>query len=212
MLLETLIGLLVGFFILAATVFAFSGMSRYSQDNIHSVRLEHELRTAMRLMIGDVRRAGYWAYAANDVGRGKNSNPFMQTNSDLKVVDGNCILLSYDLNKDGSLPPLNHAGGDERFGYRLFSGALQSRAAMNTTFSCTQGNWENLTHANLINISSLSFSVTNNDILMNGTGSDIIQTRTVTITISGHLIADPSVVRSVSEIVRVRNDKFIPAA
>lgn len=209
-LIENLVGLLVGLFILAATIMAFSGLSQYTNDTLRTIRLEHELRTALTLMANDVRRSGYWALAPSDVGKGKNNNPFMKAETDLRVVSNNCILFSYDITKNGVLPPLNQANGDKRFGYRLSNGMIQTRRIASPVFDCNDSAWDDLTNNALINISQLSFNITKNSTELNGPGSDKIESRTVNITITGSLIADPSVTRTYSDVVRVRNDKFIP--
>ncbi len=46
----------------------------------------------------------------------------MTGTSDLVVPTSNCILFTYDVNKNGVLPPLGTPVSDERFGYRLSGG------------------------------------------------------------------------------------------
>lgn len=211
-LLDVLIGLGIGVFVLAGAVGLYASYSRFSNNTVQTTNLEYELRTAMALITNDVRRAGYWGNSLGLVGTGTNTNPFMESAVDLQAPSATCILFAYDKNKDGTLPSLNTSSEDERFGYRLSNGILQSRAATDSSFSCTQGSWENLTDGR-VDVTNLSFTITSNTIFVNGVDDTegSVQTRDVTVSMTGRLSSDNTVQRSYSEVVRIRNDKFIAA-
>lgn len=211
-LLDILIGLGLGVFVLSGVVALYASYSRFSNSAVQTSNLEYELRTSMALISNDIRRAGYWGNMTGMVGTGANNNPFMVSGVDLSAPSATCILFSYDKNKDGSLPALNAANEDERFGYRLSNSALQSRAATDATFSCAQGTWENLTNSR-VEVTNLTFTVTSSTIFVNGVDASdgSMQTRDVAITMTGRLASDTAVQRTLSEVVRVRNDKFIAA-
>lgn len=213
-LVEILIGLSVGIILTFGVIVFYSNTSKVSNDTLRIVRLEHELQTAMALMKNDIRRAGYTANAAALVGTG-TVNPFMVSGStDIQVPSSSCILLTYDLNMDGTLPALNTASSDDRFGYRLSGGAIQSRAATDATFDCAAGTWENLTNTNLISITNLTFTLTESVEALDSSnpppGGASITVRQVTITITGQLVSDAAVQRTITSQVRVRNDKYTP--
>lgn len=212
MLIELLVGLFVGVFILAGVLALFLALSKSSNDSIESIRLEHELRSTMSLMANDIRRSGYFALASSSFAGGTNNNPYMQADTDLQLPVAGCILLSYDQDSDGVLPDLNTAGGDERFGFRLNNQTIQTRSTADTSFSCTAGQWENITNPNYIQITGLTFTLNPSTVFVNSidtsTGSVIL--RNISINLTGRLVKDNNISKTLSAIIRVRNDKFIP--
>lgn len=213
-LVEVLIGLSVGIILTFGVIVFYSNTSKVSNETLRTVRLEHELQTAMTMMKNDIRRAGYTANASSLVGTG-TINPFMVSGStDIQVPNTGCILLTYDLNMDGSLPALNAAGSDERFGYRLSNQTIQIRPSTDSSFSCDAGTWENLTNPNIISITNLTFALTESVEALDSSNPPpagaSITVRQVSITITGQLVSDPSVSRTITSEVRVRNDKYTP--
>lgn len=211
-LIELMIGILVGLFILSGSVLMFASYSKSSTDSIALTHLEHELRSAMNLIVGDIRRAGFYGNAAAMIQSGANNNPFMAAVTDIQTPVNTCVLLSYDRNNDGTLPALNTAGGDERFGYRLNNQVIQTRSITDAAFSCTQGSWENLTDSTVVQITNLTFTLAPANIFINGVDATggMVTLRNVTITLTGRLLNDTAVTRTLSTNVRVRNDKFTP--
>lgn len=125
----------------------------------------------------------------------------------------------------GATPPYTEAsppydtGRVEMFGYRLNNGALQMRKGASSTsdgtFSCSTGSWEAITSAT-IDVTALSFTLTQTEIDLVGdksggceAGEPCQCVRQVGITLTGTLVGDGSVVKSISDTVRVRNDKLI---
>lgn len=207
-LVETLIGLSLGILLTFGMMTFYSSSSKISNKTLMTLRLDHEMRTAMTLIENDVRRAGYNAAASSLVGSGK-INPFMLTGvSDINVPNSHCILLTYDLNSDGSLSALNTPGSDERFGYRLTNEAIQTRASTDTAFTCDSANWENLTNNNLITVTNLTFSLS--ETIQSLSTSSSLSIRQVSIIISAKLNSDHNVQRTMASTVRIRNDKYTP--
>ena len=118
---------------------------------------------------------------------------------------GTCILFAYDTDASGTYD------SSERFGYRYDATdkAVEIRTSAASTDTCTTGGtWENLTDENTIEITNASgFSVTNNSPATLTSSGFSIDVREFTIRITGRLKADPSVVRTLQETVRVRNDR-----
>ena len=211
---EILIALVISTILLIGVVGLFISSVKSSRESLSMVQLHHELRTVMTRMANHIRRAGYWALAHHDVGSGANNNPFMAADTDLRIHGGNdCILLAYDFNKDGTLPPLNTSSGDERYGYRLNNQTIQSRPA-SAAFDCTASaaSWDTITDPNIIAITALSFTATNKVIDLDGTGSgtSTLTIRDVVISITGQLANDSAVSKTLTQTVRVRNDLFTP--
>lgn len=208
---ELLIAMAAGLLILAATVSTFIVILKSNSENLKVARLNHELRSTMKLVASDIRRAGYWSLARNDVYQNTNTNPFLSAATDLQVSpDNTCILLSYDRNKDGTLPALNTAGGDKRFGYRVRNQVVQSRPLTHTTLSCNDpdGDWDEVTSSNVVSVTNLNFTL--NTVLLDVNGSATLTVRNVHITLTGQLVDEPTITRTLTQSVRVRNDKFAP--
>jgi prepilin peptidase dependent protein B len=212
-LIELMIGLAAGVFVMGASLTAYVAMLKANRETLQMTRLEHEMRTSMSIMVNDLRRARYWGQAMNDVDTGTITNPFVAAGADLSVA-ANCVLFSYDLNSDGTLPALNTAPNDERFGFRLSNSTLQMRPNAHTSFSCADANnaWENLTNPNVVNVTGLTFTGTDDVIDADGAGPDTITVTisTVTISITAQLASDPTVQRTLTEIIRIRNNKITP--
>lgn len=62
-LVEMMISLTVGLVILSGAIGLYASMVKSQSDNLAMTRLNQEMRAAMDLVVRDVRRAGYWAWA-----------------------------------------------------------------------------------------------------------------------------------------------------
>lgn len=230
-LIEIMIALLIGLIIIAATIGIYITTIRGSSDIIKSARLNHDLESVMALMTNDIRRAGYWGGAIAEAD--SRTNPFTSNTTDIllrnlaapttAVTTGNCILYTYDANGDGIVDD------NEYYGFRRNGNTINMRLTGTATdpADCTNGHWEENIAGNQITITALSFSLDNSKCLnvttttsFNSTcavaaatagnlntGNNIAETRQVTITLTGRLADDPTVTKSLSNIVKVRNDR-----
>jgi prepilin peptidase dependent protein B len=176
---------------------------------LNANQLNEQLQSAMYLMTTEIRRAGYSGTAANDLGLNQNNNPFMTATTDISVDAGNdCILFTYDRSNSGTIPAISAAIDDERYGFRIYNNAIQTRPP-GALFSCTAAasNWENMTDTNVIKITALSFTLTTSVLTANGHNLNI---RTVNISLTGQLVSDSTVTKTITAHVRVRNDKYVP--
>lgn len=208
-LLELLIGLGVGVFLLAGGVLIYTHIMKSFYDLLNVIQLDQQLRSAMEVMVTEIRRAGYSANSVNDINSGVNTNPFMASGADIISPSSTCILFTYDYDSSGLLPSLNATNYDKRFGYRLTGNTLQARALTDSVFNCASGNWIDITDTNLVNISNLTFTLTPTVITLDN-GVSTLTMRNATISLTGSLINDASVTRTIVENVRVRNDKYTP--
>lgn len=188
-LIEILIALALGLFIIAATLTLFINTVKSSSDTIKSVRLNHDLEMALNLIGNDIKRAGYWGNAK--INANSRINPFtddalstpattartniqiLTANSTTVADPGTCILYTYDFDDDGRVDAETAATGDtdadgkidnEYYGFRLINNTLQMRVSGTKTDDCTtSGNsnsWQEFIDGNMINITGLQFSFT----------------------------------------------------
>lgn len=213
-LVELMVALLVSSMLVGSAIAILSTTVKHNHETINAIRLYQELQGTLELMANDIRRAGYWSNASNDIGSDTNTNPYMAAGTDISINGPNtCILMSYDANDNGILPALNTASDDERYGYRLNGTAVQARP-YDAPFVCTAapGAWEDITDSKSIAITQLQFNNTNTAVDADGTGAGTatINIRNIDITITGHHVDAPNVSKSLTYHVRLRNDKFIP--
>jgi len=150
-LIELMIALLIGLVIVSATIGIYISTIRGSMDVLRSARLNHDLDSAMQLMINDIRRAGYWGGAI--AGANSQTNPFTGATTNVQIHDeGQCILYTYDANGSG-INTLDNTADDvdanEFYGFRLNNNAVEMRLTGTTTAAegCGQANqnWQALT-------------------------------------------------------------------
>jgi len=174
-LIELMIGMLVGLFIVGGVVSVYIAVAASSGDTLKLSRLNQEMSAIMNVMSNDIRRAGYWSDAA---GSQPQENPFAQydttANDDstaLEVRDasanvfisdtasGTCIIYSYDTDEDDSLDT------DDRLGFRWqgAGNALEMRTGGTTADSCADadGTWVAVNNTNSITVTGLTFNLAN---------------------------------------------------
>lgn len=209
-LIEMLVALTITAVLLAVFVSMFSALVQRTKTTVNTQRLDQSLQAALSLMANDIRRAGFWGSATTNIHTHTNINPF-NTNDVSINVGGDCLLLTYDQNGDGALPSIGAGTDDERYGYRLMNGAIQARPS-GASYSCgaLAGAWLNITDPNVVQITALSFSQTNRIVTISSPATPTMTVRSVVISISGRLTANTSVTKTISEQIRIRNDKYAP--
>ncbi len=198
-LIELLVALAINIFLLSALVLVFSNYLHNYNVQFRTNTLNQQMEVAMQVMLNDIRRAGY-----NSAAITSSSNPFTVTGSTDLTVTGNCITFTYDHNLTGTLPSISSTSDDSRYGFRLSGSAIQSRPA-GAAFSCAAAAsaWENLTDPNIITITALSFTVTS----ISPPSATSVKIRTVTISMTGQLVSDSTITKTLTQTIRVRNDK-----
>lgn len=210
-LIELMIALAINGVLFTALMAVFIANINHYHQSLNNSRLNQELQTALGIMAADISRAGYWGNAHNDIGTHQNNNPFQASGADVTVSGSNdCILFTYDYNGNGTLPTIASGNEDERYGFRVNNQTLQARPP-GATFSCSapSSDWENMTNPNVIHITNLGFTLTTTSITT-GPGTKGIALRSVDITLTGQLANDATVTKTLTQHVRIRNDKFIP--
>lgn len=204
---ELLAALAINLILFAGLITIFLSNINHYRTSINTNRLNQQMQTAMLVMTSEIRRAGYWANAQNDLGSAVNNNPFMAAGVDI-AVNGSCILFTYDSDSNGSLPAITSASDDERYGFRLSGQTLQARP-YGASYDCAaaSNNWENITDSNIIQVTSLSFTL-NQSTVATGPGAKGIVIRSVTISMTARLTSDNSITKTLTQRVRIMNDKF----
>ncbi len=209
----------IGLMLLAGITFLFTHIVKANTDTLKVTHLHQELRAIMDVMVQDIRRSGYWLNAVCSVnanilsasliadycaGIAGLQNPF-----DMIIIDMNrsCILYSYDATANGILDTAPNADNipDERFGFRLNSGAVEMRQA---GADCDTGGWQDISDPRSVIITDLQFNSEPSKVTdINVTTGQLI-TRHIEIELRGRLKQDAAIQRTLIAGVHVRNDRF----
>ena len=196
-LIELMISLTIGLFLMVGVASLLSSNMQFSTTSSKFVRLSQEMRAAMTFMQRDIRRAGSWGNAFASLSSSSTTNPF----NSVDTSTPGCILFTYDADQDGTQN--TSSGNDERYGFLLDSNAIKMRNG-STTYSCASSNeWEAIT-SSAVNITSLTFTVTSET----ATSNTRVTVRKVTIAMTGQLTSDSSVTQSLTETVKISNNKY----
>ena len=163
---------------------------------MNNSRLNEELKNVASLMARDIRRAGYNG-ASIDMVTDPDSSPSAFANSiTVSQYSGeaanSCIEFAYDANGNGEL---DTSGTNENYGYRLRDGVIEMRSGGAV---CTATGWEALTDADMVTVSSLTFTA-------NTTVVNSVTSTQVTITLAGATVANSNQSRGYSTSFLVRS-------
>lgn len=202
---EILMALLISTIVTTAVITLFSNSLDTSRQLMGTAKLDQTLNNAMETIAQDIQRAGYYTNATTSA-----TNPFFSGNDDVAVNGGSdCVTFSYQI--DSTTTPTTSVN---RFGYRLNGGAIQYRTSAAGANPCAGGGWANLTDPNIITISA--FTTTLNTTNLNpSTGATTTTSpytgyRSVTITITGNLVGDTAVTRTITRTIKIFNNKYTP--
>jgi Tfp pilus assembly protein PilW len=214
-LVELLISVAIGLFLLAGLTDFLGRSLTQSGRNFQDARLTQDLNTAMDLMMRDLRRAGYSGTAQGvTTAAGAAANAFTQVvaanDGGISLATAGCALYSYDLpaSQNGTLEAA------ENLGFRLQGGAVQAGTGVT---ACNAGTWQPVTDSTLSTITALTFeyldaagNVANpQQPFVAATGTTwAVCTRLIRITLTGQLVGNPNVSRTLTQSVRVRNDWY----
>jgi len=184
-LIEMMIAMVVGLIITGSVIAIFISNIKSTTENMKMTRLNQELRGAMTFISDEIKRAGYSADAAN-----------FDFIADFDFVS-NCLRYSYDDDGNGT------RSINERFGFQLdASTGILSWASGLTTTDCSDPDvtWEEITDPNIAEITAFSGDATPVSVGTIDIGHFVIS-------ITGQVELSPNnAVRTISEIVRVRNE------
>ncbi len=211
-LVELLVGVAIALFIAAAAATLLAGHLRESRAVLLEARLMQDLRTAADLVSRDLRRAGHWGAAVDGVWlAGASSvaaNPYAALAPTTAASDAASFRYSRDATENGVVD------SNEQFGFRLRNGAIEIQLGA--------ANWQALTDTGTLTITQFSMTPTVQELSLEAfcaapcaagatTCPPRQQVRSLALAITGRLVADAAVTRSVRSAVRLRNDVVIGA-
>ena len=207
---ELLIGMAVGLFIVAASTGLLTGNLRENRLLLIESRLMQDLRSAADIITRDLRRAGYWA-AANAGVRGDGIAPVL-ANPYVEVTPGGAAADTVSFRFSRDTTENNTVDSNEQFGFRLRNGAIELQLGA--------GNWQALTDPATLTVTEFRVTPTVEEIDLAGfcpspcpAGSSTCpprqQVRSLALLIGGRATADAKLTRSVRSQVRLRNDPIV---
>lgn len=220
-LVELMVGMVVGLIVAgSALAFTVATMRSYG-ENIRSSRLSGDLASAMNLVVGELRRAGYDAVSVGRLFTDDVPSSFADV-----AVSGSCITYRYDRGV-GALG--NAPDGSEMRAIRLDTATGELQLHSSATSGCaTTGTWSPLTDPQVVEITA--FTPTLSEVPFcsvvasypdpaNPAGPDLHDRvegaiREVTLEMTGRLRSDASVSRTIENASRIRADRiqFVTAA
>lgn len=222
-LVELMIGMAIGLIIVGGASVVYVNAARSGSDTLRSAKLNIELQGAMNMMVAEIRRTGYSNFSTD-----LSNNPFMQASTNLAFPAAGCILFTYDRNGNLTVDTSDHMG------FKLNDSAISMRySGSSTAAGCAAANdsWESITDSNSIVVDTLTFSLaaqclnaqTNAgsasqecvagqavyDAAAGGADkSDLVEIRDVAISVTGHHKSDATTRMSLTQSIRVRNDRI----
>ena len=210
-LIELLIGLAIGLFLVAVAVTLLSSHLHEQRALMLDSRLVQDLRATADLIARDLRRAGHWGDAAAGVwldgASAVAANPYTAVAPAGAASDAVSFRFSRDAVEN------NGVDANERFGFRLRNGTIEMLLG---------GRWQALTDSTTLVISEFRVDPVVEETLLDrlclvpcppgsATCPPKQQVRSLTLNLSGHPVDNVRVVRSVQATVRLRNDAIVGA-
>jgi prepilin-type N-terminal cleavage/methylation domain-containing protein len=191
-LVELMVGVAVGLLVVAAASFVAVNQLGDTRRLLLETQVQQDLRAAADLISRDLRRAGYWDAAEagvwNDANPNVAANPYAAINTAAHEVN------------------FEYARDTANFGFKLQNGSIRMRVG---------DAWQELTDATVLKVTQFDVAVNDEAVVQScfkecaggGTACWPKQdVRRVTIDIAGEAVADAVVKRSLSTVVRLRND------
>lgn len=231
-LVELMVGMAIGLLVIVAALSMYASTSRGARDTLGSAKLNMEIRGAMDVMIEDIRRAGFGGNAFMAVGAtdlviyddgdcivysyDANANGILATASPFEYfgfrVQDNTLSMrnggAGDVSNctDGAWEPLTDPANVQidapannnpyfRIDYQCLDSSLPVSANNPKTEPCLPGN-------SIYNAALATVTANNRKI-------GLIETRHVTIRLSGHLTNDATMRISMAQTVLVRNHRAV---
>jgi type IV pilus assembly protein PilW len=210
---ELLVGIAIGLFILAGATLVTSTQLSNNRQLLLETQIQQDLRSTADLITRELRRSGYWggAYTTAWPVAGAPVNMYQTFDADTPGAGGRKeITFSYSKVSE-DLPENNNLDADEKFGF--------ARNSTEGTIEAKLGGagWQTLTDPNVVLITDFSIQVTPLSLVVpcanqcGGGGTACWPTqvvREVMIQITGKAVHDPAVVRRVRSGARLRNDQI----
>jgi type II secretory pathway pseudopilin PulG len=213
---ELLVGIAVGLFVLAGATMMASNQISDNKRLLLETQVQQDMRTAMDVIVRDVRRSGYsyHADALQLVGApmatpiGYKPAGVMDT-SNVLIYTYSSIASPLD-NKTAN--PAEPADSPDFKGFKLEDEAIKVQLGLN--------NWQALTDIGVVRITGLTATQERTSVdvptcatpgacpaSLTGCGNPRVVTRFINLTLVGQAVHDPTVSRTLRSRVKVRNDE-----
>jgi type IV pilus assembly protein PilW len=210
-LVELMVGLAIGLFIVAGTLTMFANQVGSSRQLLQQARLHQEMRSVMDLVTRDLRRAGAWDNAASRTVLGSAlTNGYQDI-----VVWPNRDRIEHRFTRDATVPqPENNiADSNEQFGFKLEGGILKMRLG--------GAGYQPLTDPAVIRVTSFYVDWPATPLQLQlasacrgtctGAACPTLTVRQYTISMEAEMTNDSAVKRKLATTVRPRNDAITGA-
>lgn len=205
---EILVALVAGLLVVGSVLAFTVSAVKSNAENIRATRLAQELRTAITLVTREVRRAGYNLNSVDTVGTSDFANEFGTI-----VLDGDCIVVSYDDEDIDLGVPADYPDPEESKGFRRVvtggNGVLEVNVQDDPP-DCDAGaggNWIEVTNPADVDVTAFTVAEVSETVETGTVGVDpSVTVRIFDITMSIALETDPTTIRTSRERIRVRAD------
>ena len=201
---ELMVGVAIGLFVVAGATLAVSNQLGDNRRLMLETQIQQDLRAAADVIARDVRRSGYWASAQDGVWNASavavTSNPYTA----LTPASGVASEVHFGYSR-GAVEN-NVLDVNDEAGFRLVNGAIQMR---------TGGQWQALTDSTTLKVTVFNVTLNSQDVALSCFNPCPLgavacpptqSVREIKVEITGNAVFDPSVVRSATSNVRLRND------
>lgn len=204
-LVELLIGLTIGLFIVGASLAALLTQLRESRTLIAQNRLMQDLRAASELMARDLRRVGHWGAADHGVWQQTGATGTVLNPYTAMSTSGSAVGFRYS--RDAVENDL--VDGNEQFGYRLRNGVLELQLGTSSWQAMTDGATMKVTRFEITpteQLRSLAGSCTAPCPASDLSCPPQLHVRSLVLMLTAQGVGGTTVERSVRTAVRLRND------
>jgi len=207
---ELLVSTAIALFIVATGTFLLANHVSENRRLLLEARLMQDLRTAADVVSRDLRRAGYWAAAADGL---QPAGPHtLVVNPYTAISSGDATSNEVDFRYSRDETENNVVDVNEQFGFRLRNAAIEIELGA--------GNWQALTDGQSLKVTEFKVAPHVQDISLlgfcandcssgNATCPPHQQVRSLDVVISGTLTSDARVFRTLHSSVRLRNDPVV---
>ncbi len=207
-LVELLIGSAVGLLVVSGALTLMARNLGTARNLLAEAKLNQDLRTAMDLIVRDLRRSGWWGNALQGtlvVGAGSTT-----TQNPYATVGGDVQSLSYGFSRDST--ENNALDSNEQFGFRVDHGKLQMQDG--------SGQWQDMTDTGAMTIVEGGLAIVPSvttlplgnlcpKVCSAGTPNcPQTQVRNYSVTLTALSARDPAIMRTLRSTVRLRNDRL----
>ena len=207
-LVELLIGITIGLFIVVASLTALQIQLRESRALIAQNRLMQDLRAAADLMARDLRRVGYWGAADHGVWHlasttGTSTNPYTTMTTAAAPASTVAFRYSRDVVENDLVDD------NEQFAYRLRNGVLELQLGASPWQAMTDITTMRVSHFEITpteQLHSLAGSCTSACATTDLSCPPQLHARSLVLTLTARGVGESTVERSVRTAVRLRND------